>query len=78
VDAKREEAEGAAHLLLDAYERYGKITVRWNGSDRTREIRIYQKVMADPGRGGTVVGLIPKAYWTGRQACGLRRHPRAG
>ena len=62
----REEAEGAAHLLLDAYERYGKSTVRWNGSNRPKEIRIYQESMADPGRGGTVIGLIPKAYWTRR------------
>jgi hypothetical protein len=36
VDAKREEAEGAVHLLLDAYRRYGKIAVRWNSSDRTK------------------------------------------
>lgn len=66
VEAKREEAEAAAHLLLDAYERYGKIAVRWNGSNRIKEIRTYQEGASDPGRGGAVVGLIPKAYWTER------------
>jgi hypothetical protein len=38
VDAKREEAKAAAHLLVDAYRRYGKIVVRWNGLDRIKEI----------------------------------------
>ncbi len=66
MDAKRREAEAAAHLLLDAYERHGKIAVRWNCSNRTKEIRTYREGAADPGRGGTVVGLIPKAYWTER------------
>ena len=61
VDLKREEAEAAAHLLLDAYERHGKIVVRWNGSDRIKELRTYQENAADPGHGGTVDGSIPKA-----------------
>ena len=67
VDLKCEEAEGATHLLLDAYGRYGKIAVRWNSSDRTKEIRTYQEGVADPGHGGPVIGLIPKAYWTKRK-----------
>jgi hypothetical protein len=54
------------HLLLDAYRRYGKIAVRWNSSDRTKEIRTFQEGAADPGHGGTVVGLIPRTYWTKR------------
>jgi len=66
VDAKREEPETAAHLLLGAYQRYGKIAVRWNGLEKIREIKAYQERKADPGRGGAVLGLIPKAYRTKR------------
>ncbi len=67
VDLKRQEAEAAAHLLLDAHEKHGKIVVRWNSSDRIKEIRTYREHKNDPGHGGTVVGSIPKAYWTGRK-----------
>lgn len=63
-DAKVKEAEGASDLLLDAYRRHGgKITVRWNGTPRRKEIRTYQEGQVDPGRGGTVLGLIPRPYW---------------
>lgn len=66
VDAKREEAEGAADLLLAAYRRHGKIAVRWNGATRRKEIRSYREGRTDPGQGGTVLGWIPRAFWTDR------------
>jgi hypothetical protein len=62
--AKVKEAEGASDLLLDAHRRHGgKIAVRWNGKTRQKEIRTYQENQADPGRGGTVLALIPRPYW---------------
>ncbi len=63
--AKVNEAEGASDLLLDAGKRAanGKITVRWNGTERQKEIRTYQEGQADPGLGGTVLALIPRPFW---------------
>ncbi len=64
--AKVREAEGASDLLLDACKRTanGKIAVRWNGNARQKEIRTYQENQPkNPGLGGTVLALIPKAYW---------------
>ena len=68
VDLKCEEAEGAADIILDAYRRHGgKIVVRWHSAAKQKEIRTYQENQADPGRGGTVLGLIPREYWTRRR-----------
>ena len=62
--AKVREAEGASDLLLDAFRRHGgKIAVRWNGAARQKEIRTYEENQADPGRGGTVLSLMPRRYW---------------
>jgi hypothetical protein len=66
VDSKLEEAQRATRLLKDAYRSHGKIAVRWNSSEKTKEIRTYQEGTTDPGRRGTVVGRISRAYWTGR------------
>jgi hypothetical protein len=63
-DAKVREAEGASDLLLDAYRRHGgKIAVRFNKPAYRKEIRTYQENRKDPGRGGTVLALIPRQYW---------------
>lgn len=67
VDLERQEAGATAHLLLDAHERHGKIMVPWNSSDRIKEIRTYREHTTAPGYGGTIVGCIPKAYWTRRK-----------
>lgn len=63
--AKVKEAEGASDLLLYACKRTanGKIAVRWNGAARQKEIRTYQEDQLDPGRGGTVIALIPRPFW---------------
>lgn len=62
--AKVKEAEGASELLLDACKRTanGKIAVRCT-ENREKEIRTYQDGQTDPGRGGTVLALIPRPYW---------------
>ncbi len=72
-DAKVKEAEGATELLLDAYRRHGgKIAVRWNPKEglarhMRKEIRTYQEGQKNPGRGGTVLGVIPPEFWTSRK-----------
>ena len=64
IERKRREAQGAARLLVDAYERHGKIVVRWTETEtgRTKQIRTYQEHAHDPGDGGVVVGEIPREY----------------
>jgi hypothetical protein len=63
--AKVGEAEGASDLLIEASKRTdnGKITVRWNGQTREKEIRTYAEGRNDPGRGEPAIALIPKPYW---------------
>jgi hypothetical protein len=63
--AKVGEAEGASDLLIEASERTanGKITVRWNGETRQKEIRTYAEGRADPGRGEPAIAPIPKRFW---------------
>jgi hypothetical protein len=41
----------------------GKMTVRWNGEARQKEIRTYAEGRNDPGRGEPAVTLIPKRLW---------------
>ena len=63
--AKVREAEGASGLLIEASKRTanGKITVRWNGQSRQKEIRTYAEGRADPGRGEPAIARIPKRFW---------------
>jgi hypothetical protein len=63
--AKVREAEGASGLLIEASERTtnGKITVRWNGETREKEIRTYAEGRSDPGRGERAIATIPKRFW---------------
>jgi hypothetical protein len=65
LNAKVREAEGASDLLIEASERTanGKVTVRWNGETREKEIRTYAEGRSDPGRGEPAISLIPKPYW---------------
>ena len=63
--AKVGEAEGASDLLIGASRRTanGKVTVRWNGETRQKEIRTYAEGRNDPGRGEPAIALIPKRFW---------------
>ncbi len=63
VDRKLAEIDRAAHLLIDAYAKHGKIAMRWSEADRTKQIRTYQEHAHDPGARGVVVGTIPREYW---------------
>jgi hypothetical protein len=64
-DAKVREAEGASDLLVNAYERHGKITLRWNGATRPKrkEIRAYLEDQPDLGLGADVFDTIPRRFW---------------
>ena len=63
--AKTGEAEGASDLLIEASERTanGKVTVRWNGETRQKEIRTYAEGHNGPGRGEPAIALIPRRFW---------------
>jgi hypothetical protein len=65
LKAKVREAEGASDLLIEASERTanGKVTVRWNGETREKEIRTYAEGRNDPGRGEPAIARIPKRFW---------------
>ena len=63
--AKVGKAERASDLLIEASERTtnGKVTVRWNGETREKEIRTYTEGRSDPGRGERAIATIPKRFW---------------
>jgi hypothetical protein len=63
--AKVGEAERSSDFLIEASERTtnGKVTVRWNGETREKEIRTYAEGRSDPGRGERAIATIPKRFW---------------
>ena len=56
IQRKIEEVQCAAPLLLDLFSKHGPLIVRWNDSERQKEIR-------NPN--GKVVGSIPRGCWRG-------------
>jgi hypothetical protein len=62
-ERKRTEIQRSARFLVDHYKQHGKFVVRWNGHDRTKEVRKYQEGAADPGRETSRLDVIPEKYW---------------